>query len=123
MYIQQLSYLILKYQGSGKALRGKEGSMDEAVEAMSHERSKIFNAFALGLVFNLLTVMATCLIIMVPPMSYIALFIVFYTMSMIGLNAQRIKSKFKLVEAVKLDDLTNYNSKNTTNSLLPTRRS
>jgi hypothetical protein len=39
--------------------------MDTAVEGMSEERNKIFNAFALGLIFNLLTVMATCLIIMV----------------------------------------------------------
>jgi hypothetical protein len=35
--------------GSGMALRGKDGSMDEAVDGISSERSLIFKAFALGL--------------------------------------------------------------------------
>ena len=34
--------------GSGKALRGKDGSMDIAVEGMNAERTLIFAAFAIG---------------------------------------------------------------------------
>ena len=44
--------------GSGKALRGRDGSMDEAVDGMMQERELIFNAFAVGLGGNLFTVMA-----------------------------------------------------------------
>jgi hypothetical protein len=35
--------------GSSMALRGKDGSMDEAVDGISGERSLIFKAFATGL--------------------------------------------------------------------------
>jgi hypothetical protein len=94
--------------GSGKALRGKEGSMDEAVDGMSKERSKIFNSFAVGLAGNLLTVMAVCAIVMKPPLSYLAMLIVLYTAVMIAYNAQRIQSKFQLIDTVVLDDLTRF---------------
>ena len=96
--------------GTGKALRGLEGSMDEAVDGMSKERSKIFNAFALGLAGNLMTVMSTCFIVMSPPMSYILMAVVLYTASFIYLNAQRIQKRFNLAESdsVQLDDLTRF---------------
>ena len=96
--------------GSGKALRGKEGSMDEAVEGISNERARIFNSFALGLAGNLVTVMASCIIIMKPPVSYFAIFIVLYTGTIIAIGANRIQKKFQLIETVHLDDLTNYST-------------
>lgn len=43
--------------GSGKALRGKDGSMDEAVDGISKERNLIFQSFAIGLAGNLCTVL------------------------------------------------------------------
>ena len=65
--------------GSGKALRGKDGSMDEAVDGMSKERNQIFIAFAVGLTGNLACVLSTCFIIMEPPVSFVAVLIVLYT--------------------------------------------
>jgi hypothetical protein len=50
--------------GSGKALRGKDGSMDEAVEGINDERGIIFRSFACGLAGNLCTVLGACFIIM-----------------------------------------------------------
>lgn len=94
--------------GSGKALRGKDGSMDEAVEGINDERGLIFKAFAFGLAGNLLTVLSACFITMEYPTSIIASLIVLYTAWMIYNNANRIQKKFFLAEAVRLDDLTSY---------------
>jgi hypothetical protein len=106
--------------GSGKALRGRDGSMDEAVDGMSKERGLIFTAFASGLAANLCTVLSTCFITMQPPASFIASFIVLYTAWLIYSNAKRIQKKFVLVEAVRLDDLTNYPTNNKSSLLDPT---
>ena len=94
--------------GSGKALRGKDGSMDEAVDGMNKERGLIFFAFSLGLLGNLSTVFCTCLIIMDFPFSLIASSVVVFTAWQIYSNALRIQNRFILVETVRLDDLTNY---------------
>jgi len=94
--------------GSGKALRGKDGSMDEAVDGMNKERGLIFFAFSLGLLGNLSTVLCACLIIMDFPFSIFAASIVLFTAYQIYSNAQRIQNRFMLVETVRLDDLTNY---------------
>mgnify|MGYP003387093227 CR=1 FL=1 len=51
-------YSIVSIWGSGKALRGRDGSMDEAVAGMMDEQNLIFKTFALGLCGNLCTVMA-----------------------------------------------------------------
>ena len=51
--------------GSGKALRGRDGSMDEAVDGISRERNLIFTCFAVGLCGNLSTVLSVCFILMV----------------------------------------------------------
>ncbi len=48
--------------GSGKALRGKDGSMDEAVDGISKERNLIFQSFAIGLAGNLCTVLGKIII-------------------------------------------------------------
>lgn len=97
--------------GSGKALRGKDGSMDEAVDGMSKERVLIFRTFALGLLGNLCSVLATCIILMKDTViRSITCFIVLYTAWIIASNSWRIFKKFSLGEAIRLDDLTHYSS-------------
>ena len=92
--------------GSGKALRGKDGSMDEAVDGISQERGLIFNSFAIGLGGNLCTVLAACFILMDAPTSYVACAILLFTAYTIYSNSTRIFTKFNLGNAVRLDDLT-----------------
>lgn len=95
--------------GSGKALRGTDGSMDEAVEGINNERTIIFNSFAMGLAGNLCTIFCACFMIMDPPVSFICAGILVYTLWLIFSNARRIQSKFALGDnAVRLDDLTTY---------------
>jgi len=95
--------------GSGKALRGTDGSMDEAVEGINNERTLIFNSFATGLAGNLCTILCACFMIMEPPVSFICAGILVYTLWLIFSNARRIQAKFALGDnAVRLDDLTSY---------------
>ena len=96
--------------GSGKALRGTDGSMDEAVEGINDERGLIFTAFAVGLAGNLCTVICACFIIMDFPVSVFGAGIVVYTLWMIYSNARRIQNKFAMNDVVRLDDLTSYNT-------------
>jgi hypothetical protein len=104
--------------GSGKALRGKDGSMDEAVEGINDERNLIFRTFAIGLAGNLCTVLGACFIVMENPTSLIASAIVLFTAWMIYSNAQRIQRKFFLAEAVRLDDLTRFQAPHDAKSTL-----
>ena len=93
--------------GSGKALRGLDGSMDEAVDGISKERALIFQCFAIGIGGILCTVCATCFILMDFPISLFAVSIVIYAAYTISSNAARIQKKFDLNDqAVRLDDLT-----------------
>lgn len=62
----------------------------------------------MGLAGNLSTVMCTAFIIMKPPLSLVAIAIVFYTGWLIYSNALRIQKKFVLLETVHLDDLTSF---------------
>lgn len=103
--------------GSGKALRGKDGSMDEAVDGMNKERNLIFKTFALGLAGNLASVLGSCMITMESPVSLIASGIVVYTAYIILTNAIRIQKRFIVVDrdSVRLDDLTNYQFPNSPN--------
>lgn len=94
--------------GSGKALRGLDGSMDEAVDGMSRERVLIFRTFALGLFGNLCSVLATCIILMNGAVRVVTGVIVLYTAWIIASNSWRIFKKFSLTEAIRLDDLTHY---------------
>ena len=50
--------------GSGKALRGKDGSMDQAVDGMHAERAFIFSCFGVGLITTLLALMSAAWILM-----------------------------------------------------------
>ena len=90
------------------ALRGKDGSMDEAVEAINDERGLIFRAFALGLTGNLCTVLSACFLVMENPTSTIASIIVLFTAWTIYSNATRIQRKFLITETIRLDDLTRF---------------
>ena len=98
--------------GSGKALRGKDGSMDEAVEGINDERLLIFRTFAIGLAGNLTTVLGACFIVMEHPIDLLASGIVLFTAYMIYTNALRIQKKFFIAEAVRLDDLTRFHPNN-----------
>ena len=93
--------------GSSKALRGKDGSMDEAVDGISEERSLIFNSFALGLAGNLCTVLAACIVLMDEYTVILASLAIVYAGFLIYKNSRRILLKFDLIEATRLDDLTN----------------
>lgn len=94
--------------GSSKALRGKDGSMDEAVDGISRERSLIFNSFAIGLAGNLATVMAACLVLMDVYTAAGGCLMIVYASAVIWRNSRRILLKFDLIEATKLDDLTTW---------------
>lgn len=94
--------------GSSKALRGKDGSMDEAVDGISKERSLIFNSFAIGLAGNLATVMAACLVLMDVYTAVGGCVMIVYASMVIWRNSRRILLKFDLIEATKLDDLTTW---------------
>eukprot|EP01033_Poteriospumella_lacustris_P014773 gene14773-10567_t len=94
--------------GSGKALRGKDGSMDEAVEGINSERELIFRTFAFGLCGNLCTVLCACFITMSWPINFFAATMVVYTLYLIYTNAIRIQRKFHMADVVRLDDLTAF---------------
>lgn len=112
---------ITSIYGSGKALRGLDGSMDEAVDAMSKERVIIFRAFAIGLGMNLLTVMSACMLLMDSPVSYLAVAVVIYTAYFISSNSSRIVRKFDLgmKDITRLDDLTHPQSKTSSSDSYP----
>jgi hypothetical protein len=94
--------------GSSKALRGKDGSMDEAVDGISRERGLIFNSFAIGLAGNLCTVMAACVVLMDIPTALVGCIIIVYAGALIWKNSRRILTKFDLIDATRLDDLTSW---------------
>ena len=58
--------------GSGKALRGKDGSMDEAVDGMHAERAFIFSCFGVGLITTLLALMSAAWILMTLEVAFVA---------------------------------------------------
>lgn len=97
---------IVSVWGSGKALRGKDGSMDEAVDGMNDERELIFRAFDYGLAGNLFTVMWAAIILMDPLTAGLGCLIIVFTGYLIFSNVQRIRKKFHLDECVHLKDLT-----------------
>jgi hypothetical protein len=99
---------IVSVWGSGMALRGKDGSMDDAVNGMSQERHLIFRSFYSGLFCNLCTVMAASWILTDPPVNIIVSVVIIYSSWMIYSNATRIQKKFFLGETVQLEDLTKY---------------
>ena len=110
---------IVSVWGSSKALRGKDGSMDEAVDGMSDESDIIFKAFGLGLAGNLCTVAAASWILMDPRMAFLATCIIGYAAYLISKNFFRIRKRFQLTEVTALHDLTRYHYSDAFKSLLP----
>lgn len=96
--------------GSGKALKGKHGSMDDAVNGMARERALIYQTFRIGLIGNMASVLAACCIKMDAPIAAVAATIVFFIGVAIEFNSARIQRKFGTVfeRRVLLEDLTNY---------------
>mmetsp|Transcript_17367 Transcript_17367/g.17453 ORF Transcript_17367/g.17453 Transcript_17367/m.17453 type:complete len:213 (+) Transcript_17367:230-868(+) len=101
---------IVSVWGSAKALRGKDGSMDDAVDGMSAECDIIFKAFGLGLAGNLCTVLAACWILMEAPLAFLATIVISYAAWTILTNFFRIRKRFQLNEVVALDDLTRHSA-------------
>lgn len=93
--------------GSGKALRGKDGSMDKAVDGMHAERKFIFACFGIGLITTLLTLIAAAWIIMTFEVAFVATTGIGWSIYVIVRQARRIHSKFGLSpsEAVSFNDI------------------
>ena len=93
--------------GSGKALRGKDGSMDKAVDGMHAERAFIFACFGVGLITTLLALMAAAWILMTLEVAIVASMGITWSIYVIVRQARRIHAKFGLsvAEAVSFDDI------------------
>jgi hypothetical protein len=101
---------IVSVWGSGMALRGKDGSMDDAVQGMGQERDIIFRSFFSGLFCNLCTILFASWILMDKELAAMATIIIVYTIWVIYTNALRITKMFHLTaaETTRLDDLTGH---------------
>ena len=82
--------------GSGKALRGKDGSMDQAVDGMHAERAFIFTCFGVGLITTLLALMSAAWILMTLEVAMVATLGISWCIFIIVRQARRIHSKFGL---------------------------
>jgi hypothetical protein len=92
--------------GSGKALRGRDGSMGKVVEGMNTERWLIFRCFGVGLLSLLLGVACSTWLLMNPVVAGGCTAIILFTAFQLVSNAMRIFGKFELKqgEAVKFND-------------------
>lgn len=93
--------------GSGKALRGKDGSMDKAVDGMLAERAFIFACFGVGLITTLLALMSAAWILMTRDVAFVATIGIAWCIYVITRQARRIHGKFKLSkgDVVTFDDI------------------
>ena len=82
--------------GSGKALRGKDGSMDEAVDGMYNERAFIFSCFGVGLITTLLALMSAAWILMTLEVAMVATLGISWCIFFIVRQARRLYAKFGL---------------------------
>lgn len=85
--------------GSGKALRGKDGSMDSAVDGMHAERAFIFSCFGVGLITTLLALMSAAWILMTLEVALVATMGISWCIFVITRQAQRIHQKFGLSDS------------------------
>tara|TARA_B110001452_G_scaffold109069_1_gene90503 strand:- start:194 stop:844 length:651 start_codon:yes stop_codon:yes gene_type:complete len=92
--------------GSGKALRGKDGSMGQVVEGMNRERWLIFRCFGIGLNALLFGVASSTWLLMNPYVAAFATVMLLFTAYQLISNAMRIFSKFELKqgEVVRFND-------------------
>jgi len=84
--------------GSGKALRGQDGSMDYAVDEMNAERNFIFGTFAVGVLATLGCLFAAAWVLMEPEIAIVASVAILSTMYMIISEARRIARRFLLAD-------------------------
>jgi hypothetical protein len=82
--------------GTGKALRGKDGSMDQAVDGMHNERAFIFSCFGVGLITTLLALMSAAWILMTLEVALVATLGISWCIFVIVRQARRIHAKFGL---------------------------
>ena len=82
--------------GTGKALRGKDGSMDTAVDGMHNERAFIFSCFGVGLITTLLALMSAAWILMTLEVALVATLGISWCIFVIVRQARRIHDKFGL---------------------------
>ena len=94
--------------GSGKALRGLDGSMEFAVDQMNAERSFIFACFGLGVLATLSCLLSAAWVLMETIVAAFASCLIFGTMYMLGSEARRIHNIFYVPpnEAVEFTDLS-----------------
>jgi len=92
--------------GSGKALRGKDGSMSKVVEGMNKERWLIFYTFGVGLLALLSAVAASTWLLMQKEIALVATAMLLATCYALISNALRIFRKFELQvgEVVRFGD-------------------
>uniref|UniRef100_A0A7S0QB93 Uncharacterized protein n=1 Tax=Coccolithus braarudii TaxID=221442 RepID=A0A7S0QB93_9EUKA len=92
--------------GSGKALRGRDGSMSKVVEGMNKERWVIFRAFGVGLLSLLFAVACSTWLLMQWEVALLSTFFLLSTCYALVSHAFRIFKKFELQrgELVRFDD-------------------
>ena len=92
--------------GSGKALRGKDGSMGMVVEGMNKERWLIFYTFGIGLLALLCAVACSTWLLMQREVALLATAMLLATCYSLVSNALRIFKKFELQagEVVRFGD-------------------
>jgi len=92
--------------GSGKALRGLDGSMDYAVDGMNGERTFIFTCFALGVLSTLGCLFSASWVLMEQYVAMAASVLILGTMFMVGSEARRIRNRFWVspAEEVRFDE-------------------
>lgn len=92
--------------GSGKALRGKDGSMSMVVEGMNKERWLIFWTFGIGLLSLLCAVACSTWLLMQREVALLATMLLLATCYALISNAIRIFKKFELQagEVVRFGD-------------------
>jgi len=92
--------------GSGKALRGRDGSMSKVVQGMNKERWLIFYTFGVGLIAQLVSVACSTWLLMQREIALIATMMLLATCYALISNAMRIFKKFELQagEVVKFND-------------------
>lgn len=93
--------------GGGKALRGRDGSMDFAVDEMNSERTFIFSAFGIGVLATLGCLFSAAWVLMEPEVASVATCLVWGTMYLVASEARRIRARFYLddAESIKFNDL------------------
>ncbi len=92
--------------GSGKALRGRDGSMSKVVEGMNKERWVIFRSFGIGLVSLLSAVACATHLLMRWEVAYLSSAIIVGSCVALIRDGMRIFKKFELQagELVRFDD-------------------